>query len=70
MIKTDLNVQNRQRLIDLEKEKETQKEIITQTEKQIKLLTESSDFIRPEAYQVIGDRQAKQRKTKQSRNRK
>lgn len=63
--KTELNVANRQRLIDLEKERDVQRQIIKDTEVQLSLLSKS-DLVRPEAFAAIGDRQerAKERLNK------
>lgn len=57
---TELNVQNKQKLIDLNVELDLQNKIVKQTEAQLKTLLKRQS-IRPEALAEIGDRQNKAR---------
>jgi len=57
---TELNVANKQKLIDLNIELDTNNKIIKQTEKQIDLLMKRGT-VRPEALAAVGDRQNKAR---------
>ncbi len=59
--KSEISVTNKQKILDLEKEKDLQLEIIKQTETEIKQLSKR-DFVRPEAFAAIGDKQEKANK--------
>jgi hypothetical protein len=55
---TELNVANKQKLIDLNEERDVQEKILLQTQKQLSLLLKR-DSVRPEALAAIGDKENK-----------